>query len=185
MLRDSAISDQQAKGKPTMTRTQELDDILGDIFDIRDVIARYEELEAEREALVDALDEASQTTNDEAETDMGSESHQVASEAETEAKEALDEWDEGTEGEEFAKIKSFLNDVKGYGGDEQWRGDWYPVTFIADSYFTDYAEELVKDIGDMPRDIPHYIVIDWEATAHNIRQDYSSVDIDGQEYWYR
>ena len=45
--------------------------------------------------------------------------------------------------------------------------------------------ELLSDIGDLPAEIPHYIVINREATARNIRMDYSSVDYDGVTYWYR
>lgn len=29
------------------------------------------------------------------------------------------------------------------------------------------------------------IAIDWEATAENLRMDYSSVEIDGHTYWFR
>jgi hypothetical protein len=135
-----------------MTRTTTtIDDISGaDLFDLRDVIARVEELEDILEGYEDQ---------------SGS------------------EYDD--EKEELGKLMALLNEVKGYGGDEQWRGDWYPVSFIRDSYFTEYAEDLVKDISDMPRDIPSYIEIDWEATARNIRQDYSSVEFDGETYWYR
>lgn len=86
---------------------------------------------------------------------------------------------------EHSAIEEFLGDVRGYGGDEQWRGDWYPCGFIRDSYFTEAMRELVSDIGDMPRDIPSYLVIDWDATAENLRADYSSVEIDGVTYWYR
>jgi hypothetical protein len=69
---------------------------------------------------------------------------------------------------------------------EQYAEDWsYGSTLIRDSYFTDYAEELCKDIGQLPRDIPDYIVIDWEATAENLKADYTSVDFDGVEYWVR
>lgn len=71
------------------------------------------------------------------------------------------------------------------GGDEQWRGDWYPITLIADSYFTDYARELLEDCGDLPRELPHYIEIDWDATARNIRVDYTPVTINGFTYWTR
>ncbi len=45
--------------------------------------------------------------------------------------------------------------------------------------------EMLSDIGDLPRDIPHYIVIDEDATARNIQQDYTSVDFDGATYWVR
>lgn len=36
------------------------------------------------------------------------------------------------------------------------------------------AEELITECGDIPKDFPHYIIIDWEATARNIMQDYST-----------
>ena len=96
-------------------------------------------------------------------------------------------WDkiEDGEPEELAMLESMLEDMRGNGGDHQWEGNWYPATMIRDSYFTDYAEELCKDIGDLPQDIPSYIEIDWEATARNIRMDYSCVEIDGIDYWYR
>lgn len=87
--------------------------------------------------------------------------------------------------EELRHLYAIIEDLKGNGGDEQWRGDWYPVTLIADGYFTEYAQELVSDIGDLPRDIPTYIEIDWEATARNIRMDYTSVEVDGFTYYYR
>jgi hypothetical protein len=86
---------------------------------------------------------------------------------------------------EFEALQSILVDLKGCGGDEQWCGDWYPVTLIRDSYFTDYAQEILEDCGDIPRNLPSYIEIDWGATAHNIRVDYSATEIDGVTYWYR
>ena len=79
----------------------------------------------------------------------------------------------------------FRSCLKGQGGDEQWRGDWYPVTLIRDDYFAEYAKDLIHDCGDMPRDIPHYIAIDWEATAKNIQADYTPLDIGPSTYWYR
>jgi len=59
------------------------------------------------------------------------------------------------------------------------------MTFIADRYFTEYVEELVSEIGDLPREVPGYIVIDWDATADNIRQDYADVEFFGTTYWVR
>ena len=89
------------------------------------------------------------------------------------------------EAQELSDIIAFMDEVKGYGGDEQFNGDWYPLTFIRDDYFIDYTEELLKDCGDLPQNIPHYIEIDWQATANNILVDYASVEIDGTTYWYR
>ena len=87
--------------------------------------------------------------------------------------------------EELAELTAILDDLKGYGGDEQWRGDWYPITLIRYSYFTEYVREMLADCGDIPANLPHYIEIDWGATVRNIRTDYSSTDIDGVTYWYR
>ena len=87
--------------------------------------------------------------------------------------------------EEALILGKLLDDIKGCGGDEHWRGDWYPITLISNDYFVEYATDLVKDIGDMPRNIPSYIEIDWQATANNVQQDYSCVDVGENTYWYR
>lgn len=118
-----------------------------DYLDVRDIIARVEELESEREDDADAF---------------GAE-----------------------DAAELAALAAILDDMKGYGGDEEWRGDWYPVTLIRDSYFTEYAEELVTDCGYISKDMPHWIAIDWEATARAVQQDYTSTEIKGVTYWYR
>jgi hypothetical protein len=129
------------------------------MIDVRDLIEQYEALETE---LMDSYLE--HATNEQ----------------------SFNEWVATTEGnEELKELATILDELKGSGGDEQWRGDWYPITLIADSYFVDYCEELVSDIGDMPREIPSYIEIDWEATANNIKVDYSEIEIDGDTYYFR
>jgi len=37
----------------------------------------------------------------------------------------------------------------------------------------DFTQQLLEDTGDMPKDFPNYICIDWERTAEEIMQDYS------------
>ena len=94
--------------------------------------------------------------------------------------------EENDENEELNNLLSIMTELESVGGgDEQWRGDWYPLTLIADSYFTDYARELLEDCGDLPKELPHYIEIDWDATARNIRVDYTPVTINGATYWTR
>ena len=116
-------------------------DNMSDLLDVRDIIARYEELEGAADGLPDA--------------------------------------------EERTQLAALLDDLKGYGGDEQWRGDWYPVTLIRDSYFTDYTRQLLEDCGTIPKGLPRWVEIDWDATARNVQVDYGAVDIDGVTYWYR
>jgi len=125
-------------------------DLAADYVDVRDIIARFEEIE-------DALS------------------------ADAEMAEAFDEDDAA----EAVTLKAILNDLCGAGGDEQWRGDWYPVTLIRDSYFVRAMQELVEEIGDMPNGLPSYLEIDWSATARNLQVDYTPTDIDGVTYWFR
>ncbi len=102
----------------------------------------------------------------------------------SEAESELQDWDED-EGVEFVSLKTLLEELCGYGGDHQWKGDWYPCGLIRDSYFVEAMQELLSDIGELPQEIPHYIVIDWEATANNLLVDYSSVEFGDVTYWYR
>lgn len=84
------------------------------------------------------------------------------------------------EASELAALESLAEEAEGYAADWQ-----YGETLIRDSYFVEYCQELLEDCGDLPKDLPHYIEIDWEATARNIRMDYASVDFGGVTYWIR
>ena len=131
-------------------------------IDIRDIIARIEELEGEQESFVIGAPDGTETP-------------------------APDQWaDENPDdAAELATKSSLMSDLAGYGGDEQWRGNWYPITLIPEDEFTDYCKELVEDIGDLPRGMPGYLVIDWDATAKNLKVDYSEVEFEGETYLYR
>lgn len=87
--------------------------------------------------------------------------------------------------EELASLELLLENMKGYGGDHQWEGEWYPVTLIRDSYFEDAMDELLEDIGELKayEDRPPYIKITVDYDA--LQMDYTSVEFDGVTYWYR
>ena len=76
---------------------------------------------------------------------------------------------------EYGLLSVLLAEVDDYGCDY----------LVNDSYFAEYARDLVEDCGDIPRDLPHYIVIDWDATADNIRQDYTAFEFNGRTFWGR
>ena len=40
----------------------------------------------------------------------------------------------------------------------------------------DFTQNLLEDTGDITRDLPHYIHIDWESTARDIMMDYCEHD---------
>ena len=125
-----------------------------DYLDVHDVIARVEELQDEREQ------------SDIPANEYGG---------------PKDTWAE--ERTELATLESLLDDLKGNGGDKQWRGDWYPVTLIADSSFNDAMDELLQDIGDLPKNIPSYLRIEVDYDA--LQMDYTSCEFEGTTYWYR
>lgn len=124
-------------------------DLTADIIDVRDIIARIEELEIEVETS-----------------------------------------GEGDHIAEWKALTAIMDDLKGCGGDEQWRGGWYPLTLIRDHYFTEYAQELAEEIGAVDADAkwPNNC-IDWDQAARELQMDYSSVEIahDGRwvSYFYR
>lgn len=144
-----------------------------DVVDSRNIITRIEELRDE-----------------------------ISAEAEVDDKEAeiLNEWLDDPDGEypelpegsptltdairelcdEYRILKELEDDAKGYASD--WESG---ETLIRDSYWVEYCEELCKDIGDLPKEIPSYIEIDWEKTAENIKQDYTELNWDGVAYYIR
>ena len=84
------------------------------------------------------------------------------------------------EDEELNSLESLANEASGYAPD--WE---YGEALIRESYFTEYAIDMLKDCGDLPDNIPWYIEIDEEATASNIMQDYTAVDFDSVTYYIR
>lgn len=167
-----------------------------DYLDVRDIIERFEELEGERNDLHETQEEARAAVAD-AQGELEECPHEADEPSETlyttrdaalkvfdAARNALDDWDEEN-AEEFKSLKALLGELEGNGGDHQWKGEWYPVTLIRDSYFVEAMQELVQDIGDLPKNIPAYLEIDWDKTADNLRADYSSAEYDGVTFWFR
>lgn len=131
-----------------MTTTTETREITNsdDVIDVRDVIARFEEL-------------------DNLKIDGDVDDEQV---------------------EEWSRLKSLLEDLEGNGGDEEWRGSWYPITLVRDSYFEDFARDEAEQLGLIKSDMSWpYTCINWEEAAEQLQQDYTSVDFGGVDYWYR
>jgi hypothetical protein len=96
---------------------------------------------------------------------------------------ALDESDDASE---LVDLRALLDELNGAGGDEQWRGDWYPLTLIRDDYFRTYAQELAEDCGMIDANAAWPArCIDWDQAARELRMDYTSVTYVGVTYWTR
>jgi len=155
-----------------------------DVIDSRDVIARIEELEAEREALRDALTDATEE-RDAMPPENGpepiSDAYHDAHCAVLDADQDLTEWDASDEAAELAELKALQEQAEGYAGD--WR---HGATLVRDSYFRCYAQELAEDIGALDRNASWpYTCIDWDRAARELRMDYTAVDFAGVAYWVR
>ena len=127
-----------------------------DVIDVRAVIERVEELEEERD------------------------------DYDPDAEDAL-AWavQNSEDAAELGMLLELLSDLEGYGGDHQWRGSWYPVTLVRDSYFREYAMELAEELNSHQNQSWPNNCIDWDQAARELRMDYSSVEFDGVTYWYR
>lgn len=74
-----------------------------------------------------------------------------------------------------------INEVENEVGNE-WE---YGVALIEEDDFEDFVEQDLEDCGYISKDLPSWIIIDWEATANNVKQDYSEVDYQGRTYLFR
>lgn len=133
-----------------------------DIIDVRDVIARVEELREERDTFVVGSPDGNEA---EAPEQWAAENPEDAAELET--------------------LEDLLASLCGKGGDEQWEGDWYPVIMVRDSYFEDYAQDLAEDCGFTSGNEWPARCIDWGQAALELQMDYSFVEFNGVTYWYR
>ena len=128
-----------------------------DVIDSRDIIARIQLLEELRDEHVIGAPDGTETPNPEG-------------------------WREEypDDAEELDMLTALADEAKDYAPD--WE---YGATLIRETYFVDYCQELVEDIGDLPKGLPSYIEIDWTATARNIRMDYTEVEFGGVTYLIR
>lgn len=145
-----------------------------DTIDSRELAELLTEMAEDRAALVDALEEAVDVVGVALE-DATQENYDAVEAAQAE----LDAWD-NEHGEEYKALEEFCNEA------EQYCDDWHHgVQLIEDGHWTEYAEQLTHDIGALSRDIPDWVVIDWEQTAENLKSDYTAVGWGAYTYWVR
>lgn len=82
--------------------------------------------------------------------------------------------------EHYKKVMEFGEELQQYCSDYS-----YGASVIHEDYFTDYTEELVKDCGYIKSDLPNWIKIDWEATAEEVKCDYTAVSFGYSDYYVR
>lgn len=80
--------------------------------------------------------------------------------------------------DELAAIEALKEEL----GEELWESAY----LISDNDFTEYAQDEAEEVGLIAKD-NHWPAnhVDWEAAAHELKQDYSSVEFQNTTYWYR
>lgn len=91
---------------------------------------------------------------------------------------------EKMEEEEREEYKA-LNELLSLGLDAT--SEWYDgALFIAEDYFTQYAEQLADDIGAIDSNATWPLRhIDWEAAADDLKQDYTEIEFRDATYFVR
>jgi transcriptional regulator with XRE-family HTH domain len=149
-----------------------------ELIDSRDVINRIAELESNREDLVNEIKTAQSSLEAEESKDEPSAEELAEINGVLEAaKESLGEFDTSDEGEELEDLKALQDEAEGY-------ADWiHGAILVHDDYFQEYAQNFAEDLG-MDRTQPWpYSCIDWEKAADELKQDFTSVDFDGETFW--
>lgn len=84
--------------------------------------------------------------------------------------------------EEYKGLTDFIEELEEYSEDFE-----YGASIIHEDYWVEYYEELCKDIGEIPKDLPWYISnhIDWDGVASEITADYTQVEYEGDNYYIR
>ena len=142
------------------------------VIDTRDIQDRIDEIESDIESLEEEISELSEEIDELDEDDSGNKN-------EIDLK--LDDIeDKRGQIEDLQEELSMLLDVK-----QEVPEFSYGETLIHENYWVEYVQELCEDCGYISKDFPYWIEIDWEATAKNVAMDYSTIELDGNTYYFR
>ena len=89
---------------------------------------------------------------------------------------------EPDEAEELTMLRE-VRSMFSWVADRDWRNG--AVTFVSSAYWVDYCEEFAYSIGEAERDGAMTNYINWESFAADVRQDYVTVDVNGNDYYAR
>ena len=155
-----------------------------DFIDSKDVITAIEDFETEIEDIVSDIDELQEEVDeleekrvDEEDDDAIDAFNKDIEKIESKIQEKKDE--KLVLEAELEILTDLQDEFKGYC---EWQ---YGATLIRHNCIDEYLKDEVADLGYLPDNFPHWIVIDWEETCDNLKQDYASGDYDGVEYWVR
>lgn len=83
--------------------------------------------------------------------------------------------------EELAELESLKEEIES-NSDE---GFEYGIQLIHEDDIDNYLHELLVDCGYIPKDMPSWIEIDWQATYDNMKEDYNEIELNGNTFYVR
>ena len=83
--------------------------------------------------------------------------------------------------EELAELESLKEEIES-NSDE---GFEYGIQLIHENYIDDYLDEMLEDCDYIPKDMPSWIKIDWQATYDNMKEDYNEIELNGNTFYIR
>ena len=83
--------------------------------------------------------------------------------------------------EELEELEALKEEIS----DNSDEGFEYGIQLIHENYIDDYLDELLEDCGYIPKDMPSWIKIDWQATYDNMKEDYNEIELNGNTFYIR
>lgn len=144
-----------------------------EIFDVRDVKERLEELREEKGRLEDAVVEAQQDAEEAVDTSFDDEAAEAVEEAQQELQDFMADCEE-----ELNMLEEFESQIN----NTSWE---YGATVIPEGKFTAYAEEYAEDIHGVKTLEWPFDCVDWDKAAAALKMDFTSIEVGGETYYYR
>lgn len=145
-------------------------------LDTRDLNKRLDELTEKRDDIATAKEELEELKKELASAgdEEKEELEEKIADKESDIESLESDFDED-EQEELAELENMESEIS------EWRDG---ETLIHEDNWIDYVKVFLEDCGDIPRDLPWYIAIDWKETADNLKSDYSEIEYQGNTYYY-
>ena len=83
--------------------------------------------------------------------------------------------------EELAELEALKDEIES-NSDE---GFEYGIQLIHESDIDDYLNDMLIDCGYIPKDMPSWVEIDWDATYGNMKEDYNEIELNGNTFYVR
>ena len=82
---------------------------------------------------------------------------------------------------EFAELEALKEEIES-NSDE---GFEYGIQLIHENYIDDYLDGMLEDCDYIPKDLPYWVEIDWQATYDNMKEDYNEIELNGNTFYVR